>query len=92
MSLYNNNNNNLHNNNNNSNCTNNKNNNICDLLSSFPPQYPVESIVVDGFEEDVNAFVSFDRNSNLAYFTEPGGGLVVADCRRISQIDFPPVP
>lgn len=69
----------------------NNNNGICGLLSNLPPQYPVESIVVDGFEEDVNAFVSFNRNTNLAFFTETGGGLVVADCRRISLIDFPPV-
>ena len=70
---------------------NNNNNDICNLLSNLPPQYPVESIVVDGFEEDVNAFVSFNRGTNLAFFTEGNGGLVVADCRRISQIDFPPV-
>ncbi len=74
-----------------SNNNNNNNNGICALLSTLPPQYPVESIVVDGFEEDVNAFVTLNRNTNLAYFTEPGGGLVVADCRRISEIDFPPV-
>jgi hypothetical protein len=70
----------------------NNNNDICRLLGTLPPQYPVESIVVDGFEEDVNAFVNLEEDTNLAYFTEPGGGLVVADCRRISQIDFPPVP
>ena len=71
---------------------NNRNNDICDLLASLPPQYPVESIVVDGFEEDVNAFVNLNRDTNLAFFTEDGGGLVVADCRRITLIDFPPVP
>ncbi len=82
---------NMHNNNNNNQHQHHNNNPICDLLSTLPPQYPVESIVVDGFEEDVNAFVTLNRNTNLAYFTEPGGGLVVADCRRISEIDFPPV-
>jgi hypothetical protein len=69
-----------------------RNRDICRLLASLPPQYPVESIVVDGFEEDVNAFVTLNEDTDLAYFTEPGGGLVVANCRRISLIDFPPVP
>lgn len=68
------------------------NNGICDLLATLPPQYPVESIVVEGFDEDVNAFVTLNRFTNLAYFTEGSGGLVVADCRKISLIDFPPVP
>lgn len=70
----------------------NNNHDICDLLASLPPQYPVESVVVDGFDEEVNAFVNLNPATNLAYFTEGGGGLVVADCRKISIINFPPVP
>ncbi|MGG0669650.1 hypothetical protein [Sporosarcina koreensis] len=64
---------------------------ICELLEKLPPQYPVDEIVVDGFSESVNAFIALDRDNNLAYFSESGGGLVVADCRRISLVDFPPV-
>lgn len=65
---------------------------ICELLAQLPPQFPVEAIVADGFNEDVTAFVTLNEDTHLAYFTEIGGGLVVADCRRISLIDFPPVP
>ena len=75
----------------NRNCNSDGDNNICELLASLPPQYPVDEIVVDGFSESVNAFVFLDESTNLAYFTEDTGGLVVADCRRISEIDFPPV-
>lgn len=64
---------------------------ICRLLRNLPPQYPVSEIVVDGFNEDVNAFIALNRDTNLAYFSELGGGLVVADCRKISLIDFPAV-
>lgn len=67
------------------------NNGICDLLANLPPQYPVNEIVVDGFNEDVNAFITLDQDSDLAYFSEGGGGLVVADCRKISLVDFPSV-
>jgi hypothetical protein len=66
----------------------NNSNNICQLLSTLPPGYPVSEVVVDGFSESVNAFVTLDQNTNLAYFSEVGGGLVVADCRRISLVDF----
>ena len=75
----------------NKNCNSNGETNICELLANLPPQYPVDEIVVDGFSESVNAFVTLDETTNLAYFTEDTGGLVVADCRRISEIDFPPV-
>ena len=68
-----------------------RNEGICGLLRNLPPQYPVSEIVVDGFNEDVNAFIGLDRDNNLAYFSELTGGLVVADCRRISLIDFPAV-
>lgn len=69
----------------------NNSNNIYRLLANLPPQYPVDEIVVDGFSESVNAFIAFDRSTNLAYFTEAAGGLVVADSRQISLIDFPPL-
>ena len=68
-----------------------RNDGICALLANLPPQYPVSEIVVDGFNEDVNAFIALDRDSDLAYFSEDTGGLVVADCRQISLIDFPAV-
>lgn len=72
-------------------CNTNENENICNLLANLPPQYPVDEIVVDGFSESVNAFIALDETTNLAYFTEDTGGLVVADCRRISEVDFPSV-
>lgn len=62
---------------------------ICDLLATLPPNYPVDEIVVDGFSESVARFINFEESTNLAYFREAGGGLVVADCRDISLIDFP---
>lgn len=65
------------------------NENICDLLATLPPNYPVDEIVVDGFSESVARFISFNAETNLAYFREEGGGLVVADCTRISLVDFP---
>ena len=68
---------------------NNRSDGICGLLENLPPNYRVNEIVVDGFNEDVFRFVALDERTHLAYFTEEGGGLVVADCRRISLIDFP---
>ncbi|MEK3952204.1 hypothetical protein [Psychrobacillus sp. FSL K6-1464] len=62
---------------------------ICGLLATSPPNYRVNEIVVDGFNEDVFRFINLEEDTHLAYFREEDGGLVVADCRRISLVDFP---
>jgi hypothetical protein len=64
---------------------------IVDVLESLTPQTAVNEIVVDGYNENVNAFITLDRAKGLAYFSEVGGGLVVADISKISLIDFPGV-
>lgn len=66
------------------------NENICDLLASLPPNYPVAEYIVDGNGEAVESFVGLDSERNLAYFTAADGSLNVADCSRISSIEFPP--
>jgi len=62
---------------------------ICGLLATLPINKRVDEIVVDGFNEAVFRFLNLDEEANLAYFSSVDGGLVVADCRRISSIDFP---
>jgi len=62
---------------------------ICGLLAALSPNQRVDEIVVDGFSESVFRFLSFEEDTHLAYFREEDGGLVVADCRRISLVDFP---
>jgi hypothetical protein len=62
---------------------------ICEILADLQPQTPVSEIVVDGSTESVNTFIVLDQKTNLAYFLEVGGGLVIVDCRRISLIVFP---
>ncbi|MER2172516.1 MAG: hypothetical protein ABS938_18005 [Psychrobacillus psychrodurans] len=62
---------------------------ICGLLATLSPNQRVNEIVVDGFSESVFRFINFEEDTHLAYFREELGGLVVADCRRISLIDFP---
>ena len=65
-------------------------NNICDLLASLPPNYPVEEYIVDGNGETVTNFIGLNSQTNLAYFTNSNTGVVnVADCSRISSIEFP---
>ena len=65
------------------------NKNICDLLASLPPNYRVNEIVIDGFNKDVFLFIALDEATNLAYFREAGGGLVVTNCNAISLVNFP---
>jgi len=62
---------------------------ICELLSTLPPHYSISEIVVDGVTESVNYFITLDSSTNLAYFSSVSGGLVIADCRRISQVVVP---
>lgn len=68
---------------------NNRRDGICGLLENLPPNYRVDEIVVDGLSTTVFRFISFDERTDLAYFRETGGALVVADCREISLIEFP---
>jgi hypothetical protein len=64
---------------------------IVELLESLAPQTPVNGLVVDGYYESASAFITLDRRRSVAYFSETGGGLVVADISKISLIDFPGV-
>ncbi len=62
---------------------------ICEFLSTLPPHYSISEIIVDGVSESVNYFITLDSSTNLAYFSSVSGGLVIADCRRISQVVVP---
>ncbi|WP_066051400.1 hypothetical protein [Robertmurraya korlensis] len=64
---------------------------ISDLLESLAPQTAVSGLQVDGNYERASAFITLDRRRGVAYFSETGGGLVVADIRKISLIEFPGV-
>ena len=61
---------------------------ILRLLNSLPPHYPVNTIVVDGFEKPVSTFVTV--KNGLAYFTEMSGGLAIVDVNKITVVDSPP--
>lgn len=61
---------------------------ICDLLETLPTGYPLQAIIVDGNRLEVTRFVNIDAETDLAYFIQANGGLVVADCMRISSVDF----
>lgn len=65
------------------------NKNIRDLLASLPPNYRVNKIVGDGFNEEVFRFITLDETTNLAYFIKAAGELVIANSNAISLIDFP---
>ena len=54
---------------------------FCGLLATLPPNYRVNEIVVDGFNEDVFRFINLEEDTHLAYFREEDGGFVVADFR-----------
>jgi hypothetical protein len=64
---------------------------ITDLLESLAPQTAVNGIVVDGYYVSASTFITLDRRRGVAYFSETGGGLVVADISKITLIDFPGV-
>jgi hypothetical protein len=64
------------------------NNGMEELLAKLHPQTPVSEIIVDGTCKTVTKFISFDEDSNLAYFSTTGGGTAVADSTKISLIEF----
>ncbi|EMA6343177.1 hypothetical protein ACO11K_002815 [Bacillus cytotoxicus] len=61
---------------------------IFELLSGLNPGTDVEDVFINGLEEAVDAFASFDRRSGLATFSKGNGEILVVDYRRIDAIEF----
>lgn len=53
------------------------------LLSSLPPTYPMQRIVVDGATIDVDHLLNVDEKKGIAYFSSPTGIVTAA----IDQLD-----
>ncbi|MFC5604207.1 hypothetical protein [Sporosarcina koreensis] len=60
---------------------------ICDLMETFPANFTLSSIVVDGFQQTVTSLTTIDRERSLAFFNY-GGSTVIADCKKISLIEI----
>jgi len=61
---------------------------IRELLETLDPGTDVNEVFVNGAEESADYFASFDSDSNLAYFVQNDGDLLVADARRIDMIEI----
>lgn len=58
---------------------------ICDLLATLPPNYPVNSVVVDGVSQETTNFIVLDNR--LAYFRN-GADTKTFSCTSIEGLDF----
>ncbi|WP_017187573.1 hypothetical protein [Alkalibacillus haloalkaliphilus] len=61
---------------------------VCRLLRTLDPGTPVNEVFVNGESEPADYFASLDSDSNLAYFVQNDGDLLVADCNRIDMIEI----
>lgn len=61
---------------------------IRELLKTLDPGTDVNEVFVNGVSEPADYFASFDSDSNLAYFVQNDGDLLVADARRIDMIEI----
>lgn len=60
---------------------------ICDLMETFPTNFALTSIVVDGHQQTVTSLTTIDRDRSLAIFNY-GGSTVFAECKKISLIEI----
>jgi hypothetical protein len=65
------------------------NSSIVQLLSRLPAGNKVSSITIRGNEISLDAFISYDTETNTATFRQIDGSLVVVDVREIVAITFP---
>lgn len=61
---------------------------IHELLRTLDPGTDVNEVFVNGASEPADYFASFDSDSNLAYFVQDDGDLLVADAKRIDMIEI----
>lgn len=61
---------------------------IFHLLSTLNPGTDVEDVFINGREESVDAFASFNSRTGLATFSKGNGEILVVDYRRIDAIEF----
>lgn len=80
-----------YNNNNYNNYNNNNFNNrgaIFQLLLRLNPGADVEDVFINGIEEAVESFASFNPQSGLAIFVKENGDILAVDYRRIDALEF----
>ncbi|WP_432357245.1 hypothetical protein [Sporosarcina sp. UB5] len=63
------------------------NNSICSLLATYPINFPVMSIIINGRRQTVTSFTSFNSETSIGYFND-AGSTIVADCSKISLIEL----
>lgn len=59
-----------------------------DLLTTIPPNYPVNMIYLNGVPVEVWAFSNIDCEKCLAYFINVDGQVVIFDAEKIDGISF----
>ncbi|MCY8233788.1 hypothetical protein [Priestia endophytica] len=59
-----------------------------DLLKTLNPGTDIEDVFINGKEEDVDAFASFDPQTGLVTFSKCNGEILVVDFRRIDALEF----
>ncbi|TQR19732.1 hypothetical protein [Psychrobacillus vulpis] len=61
---------------------------IFHLLSTLNPGTDVEDVFINGREESVDSFATFNPFTGLAYFSKNNGEILVVDFRKIDAIEF----
>lgn len=61
---------------------------IFNLLQRLNPGADVEDVFINGIEEAVDTFASFNPNTGLAIFVKENGDILAVDYRRIDALEF----
>ncbi|WP_066051361.1 hypothetical protein [Robertmurraya korlensis] len=62
---------------------------IIKLLATLPTGKKISSVTVKGSQLELQSFINFDEETNMATFQHSDGSLVVVDSRQILAITFP---
>ncbi|WP_018921902.1 hypothetical protein [Salsuginibacillus kocurii] len=58
---------------------------VSELLNSFPTDFPVSTVILQGQSENVTNFVSYDEATGITIFRN-GAETKVYDCSKISGL------
>ncbi|OOR06655.1 hypothetical protein BW897_30745 [Bacillus cereus] len=59
---------------------------ICTFLKTLTAGDDVDTLTIGGQDKNVDAFVSFDKNTGIATFVQSNGAVLVVGCDQIDAI------
>jgi hypothetical protein len=59
---------------------------ICEFLKTLTAGDDVDTLIIGGQNQDVDAFISFDKKTGIATFVKNNGAVLVVGCNQIDAL------